>query len=159
MFTIPAKLVQMFGLFLKALPWIVITIAAIFVATKIQSCSVFSDTKEELQIAVKEKDAVIKTVEQVNADLSKDIKLLKDSSAASVVAVEAVVKTEKNINDTKNKREQKVAAKLKIVDEVYKNVVPSQEHTANEELQNSTIQIDAVWEAYNSATKINGSAA
>lgn len=155
MFTIPAKLVQLFGLFLKALPWIVIVIACVFVVTKIQSCSVFGDTKEELQTAIKNKDVVIKTVEQVNVDLNKDIKLLKDSNVVSNKAVDSVAKIDKVITATKNKREQSVATKLKIVDEVYKNVVPSQEHTANEELQNSTIQIDAVWEAYNSAVNIN----
>lgn len=156
MFTIPAKLVQLLGWLLKALPWIVIVVAVLFIATKIQSCSVFGDTKAELKAAVKDKDAVIKTVEQVNVDLNKDIKLIKDSGVVNTKAAESISKVDKAVLVTKNKREQKVAAKLKLVEDVYKNVVPSDGHNANEELQNSTIQIDAIWEAYNSAVSTNG---
>lgn len=156
MFTIPVKLVELFGKLLKALPFILIALAAIFIVTKIQSCSVFGDTKTELKAAVKDKDAIIKTIDQVNTDLSKDIKLIKDSGVVSTKAVEAVSKSDKTIVSIKTKREQKVVAKLKLVEDVYKNVVPSDGHNANEELQNSTIQIDAIWEAYNSAVSVNG---
>jgi predicted secreted Zn-dependent protease len=151
MFTLPAQVIKALSFILKSLPYILIICVTIFVVTKLQSCSVFGPTKVQLEQAVEKKDIVIKEVQNANKDLADTIVEIKKSNNITVDVIDKSNKKEKSIIAKKIQIENKVKKQIEEV-----KVVNLDSTIRSEEIKQtkiSTIQIESIWDTYESTIK------
>lgn len=155
MFSFPANVVKFLSGLLKALPIIVVVVICLFIATKLESCGVFGPSKEELKAQVANKDAVITEVQKANTDLAATSVEIKKSGDIDLKVVEATAAKDKVIVKKKLFRENKVKSDVQAVDIAHASEHQTPETQAQIQLEKSTIQINAIWDAYDAATKVN----